>query len=82
MSDQKMTTPWALVLLEAELLRCKAKCAAVTAELQRIVVNADAEKLAELETAIRTQLKQLKEAADRLHHATIALKNGIPSHIQ
>lgn len=64
-------------LLAAELRRCKAECMAVNAELLQIVARADPEKLVELEDAIRGALQRLKEAADRLHDATIALRSGI-----
>lgn len=61
-------------LLEAALLHCRAECEAVNAELQQIMVAADPDNLVELEPAIRAVLKRLKEASDRLHDATIALR--------
>ena len=61
-------------LLEAALLHCKAECEAVTAELQHIMIAADPENLVEVEPAIRAVLKRLKEASDRLHDATTALR--------
>lgn len=69
-------------LLAAELLRCKAECTAVNAELLRIVANADPENLVDLEGAIRAVLTQLKEAADRLHDATAALKDSVHPRVQ
>ena len=69
-------------LLAAELLRCKAECTAVNAELLRIVANADPHNIVELEDAIRAALKRLKEAADRLHDATVALNNSAQTRVQ
>ena len=64
-------------LLAAELRRCQAECTDVNAELLRIVASADPANIVELEEGIRAVLTQLKEAADRLHDAATALKDGI-----
>jgi hypothetical protein len=69
-------------LLEAQLLRCKAECEAVNAELQQIVVGADPQNLVEFEPAIRAVLKRLKETADRLHDATIASEKSVLARVQ
>ena len=64
-------------LLEAALQHCKAECEAVNAELHQIMVTADPQNLVELEPAIQAVLKRLKEASDRLHDATIALRTVV-----
>ena len=64
-------------LLEAALLHCKAECEAVTAELQQIAVAADPENLVELGPAILAVLGRLKEASDRLHDMTTALRTVV-----
>ena len=69
-------------LLAAELLRCKAECTEVNAELLRIVARADPENLVELEDSIRAALQRLKGAADRLHDASVALRSSILPRIE
>ena len=64
-------------LLEATLQHCRAECEAVNAELQQIMVAADPDNLVDLEPAIQAVLKRLKEASDRLHDATIALRTAV-----
>jgi hypothetical protein len=69
-------------LLEAGLLRCKAECEALSAELQEIMVGADPQNLIEHASAIRSVLNRLKIASDRLHDATIALKNVVQTRLR
>ena len=64
-------------LLEAALLHCKAECEAVSSELHQIMVSADPDRLVELQPAIQAVLKRLKEASDRLHDVTVALRNVV-----
>ena len=69
-------------LLEAALLQCKAECEAVNIELHRIMTTADPENLVELAPAIGAVLKRLKEASDRLHDATVALRNVVQTGVR